>query len=92
MGSTLSRELAGGELGQDLRSQITIQLRNNHYPPVPYEMVDPCMDAIVAYNDGDTDLMIDLPGGITYKGATAAPAWAIIENHHLGDWIYYDEE
>lgn len=91
MGATLSRELAGGELGLDLRAQITIQLRNNHYPPVPHEMVDPCMDAIVAYNDGDTDLEIDLPGDITYRGRKSAPAWAIIENHHLSDWISYED-
>ena len=92
MGNNLSTELASGDFGIPLESAMTYHLRNNHYPPVPYEMVDPCMDAIVAYNDGDTDLMIDLPGGILYKGSPAGAAWAIIENHHLGDWIYYDEE
>jgi hypothetical protein len=49
------------------------------------------MDAIVAYNDGETDLEIDLPGDITYKGRKSAPAWAIIESHHLGDWIIYED-
>lgn len=91
MGSTLSRELAGGELGLDLRAQITLQLRNNHYPPVPHSMVDPCMDAIVAYNDGDTDLPIALPSPITWRGQDHAPAHAIIEAHHLSDWIIYEE-
>jgi hypothetical protein len=91
MGSTLARELAEGDFGLDLRAQITIQLRGNHYPPVPYEMVDPCMDAIVAYNDGDTDLPIALPSPIKWKGQDHAPAHAIIEAHHLSDWISYEE-
>jgi hypothetical protein len=91
MGSTLSRELAREVMGLDLRAQITIQLRNNHYPPVPHSMVDPCMDAIVAYNDGDTDLSIALPDGVLWKGQDHAPAYAIIESHHLNDWISYEE-
>jgi len=91
MGSTLSRELAREVMGLDLRAQITLQLRNNHYPPVPHSMVDPCMDAIVAYNDGDTDLSIALPDGVLWRGQDHAPAYAIIEAHHLNDWISYEE-
>jgi hypothetical protein len=91
MGSTLAIELAGGVTGQDLRGQITIQLRNNHYPPVPHSMVDPCMDAIVAYNDGDTDLPIALPSPVLWRGQDHAPAWALIEAHHLDPWVTYEE-
>jgi hypothetical protein len=54
-------------------------------------MVDPCMDAIVAYNDGDTDLSIALPDGVLWRGQDHAPAYAIIEAHHLNDWISYEE-
>jgi hypothetical protein len=51
-------------------------------------MVKPCIEAIDAVNDlGLWDLEIPMPEGITYKGLTTAPAWAIIEQHHLDAWI-----
>ncbi len=62
MGSNFATDLADNELlDLDLETQITIQLRNNHYPPVPYSMVQPCIDAIDAYNDGEHNKLIQLP-------------------------------
>ncbi len=97
MGNNLSQELAEGLLDLDLETQITIQLRNNHYPPVPYSMVQPCIDAIDAYNDGEHDKLIQLPTDgfdangepfqITWRGKTSAPAHALVEAHHLENWI-----
>jgi len=97
MGSNLATELADGLLDLDLETQITIQLRNNHYPPVPYSMVQPCIDAIDAYNDGEHDKLIQLPTDgfdangepfqITWRGKTSAPAHALVEAHHLENWI-----
>jgi hypothetical protein len=29
---------------------------------------------------------------VTYKGLTTAPAWAIIEQHHLDAWLIEREE
>jgi hypothetical protein len=49
-------------------------------------MVQPCIEAIDAYWDEDLDHMIDLPEGVFYRGSDKAPAWAIIESHHLGAW------
>jgi hypothetical protein len=93
MGSNLSTELADSDLFPelDLESAITIQLRSNHYPPVPYSMVQPCIDAIEAYNEGDANKLIEMPEGVSYKGNTHAPAWAIIEQHHLDAWIDGDD-
>ena len=72
----------------DLEMAISIHLQNNHYPPVPLSMVQPCIDAIDAAWNQDYNLMIELPQGVTYRGgATSAPAYAIIENHHLLPWI-----
>jgi len=77
----------------DLEMAISIHLQNNHYPPVPLSMVEPCMDAIEAAWNQDYNLMIELPQGVTYRGgATSAPAYAIIENHHLDPWIEGIEE
>ena len=70
----------------DLETQLAYHLQGNHYPPVPLSMVQPCIDAIDAYYDEDYNRMIEMPQGISYKGNTHAPAWAVIEQHHL-DWF-----
>ena len=62
-------------------------------------MVAPCIEAIDAYYDEDFDRMIDMPKvgdfQILYKGSKQAPAWAIVEQHHLSWFIepvaYSDE-
>ncbi len=93
MGSNFATELAELDLGLSLEDSIGIHLQANHYPPVPKEMVKPCIEAIDAVNDlGLWDLEIPMPEGITYKGLTTAPAWAIIEQHHLDAWIIEREE
>lgn len=75
----------------DLETQILYHLKSNHYPPVPSEMVQPCIDAIDAYYEEDYHRMIDMPKvgdfQITYRGSTQAPASAIIEQHHLSFWL-----
>ena len=80
----------------DLETQILYHLRGNHYPPVPAEMVKPCIDAIDAYYDEDYDREIDMPmvGNfqITYKGSITAPARAIIDQHNLRFWLPEEEE
>jgi hypothetical protein len=32
-----------------------------------------------------------MPEGVFYKGKTTAPAWAIIEQHHLDAWLPENE-
>ena len=85
MGYNTAADLADSEL--DLESAIGMHLRVNHYPPVPLAMVQPCIDAIDAYWEMDTDKLIDLPKDITWRGQTQAPAHAIIEAHHLDAWL-----
>ena len=94
MGNNTANELASlSEYGIDisLEQQIAIQLTSNHYPPIPTTMVQPCIEAIDACNAGETDLEIELPDGVSYKGFNVAPAWAIVEQHHLDSWLDYDE-
>jgi hypothetical protein len=76
----------------DLETQILYHLKGNHYPPVPAEMVAPCIEAIDAHYDEDFDRMIDMPKGVSYKGLTSAPAWAIVEQHRLGPWLDEQED
>ena len=96
MGSVTAIGLADTTL--DLETQLLYHLKGNHYPPVPAEMVTPCVEAIDAYYDEDFNRMIDMPMvgdfQITYKGSKQAPAWAIVEQHHL-EWFIeptYEDE
>jgi hypothetical protein len=85
MGSVTAIGLADSVL--DLETQLAYHLQGNHYPPVPLSMVQPCIDAIDAMYAEESDTPIALPEGITYKGRTTAPAWAIVEQHHLSWFI-----
>jgi hypothetical protein len=76
----------------DLETQIAYHLQGNHYPPVPLSMVQPCIDAIDAYYDNDAMRFIAMPEGVFYKGMSHAPAWAVIEQHHLDFWLPQDED
>jgi hypothetical protein len=75
-----------------LEQSVTIQLQNNHYPPVPTSMVEPCIKAIEAMNKGQSGLEIDLPTQVFWRGRATAPAWAIVEGHHLEEWLNIDED
>ena len=89
MGALHAMELADSEL--DLEKQITYQLRSNHYPPVPLEMVPVCIEAIDLANEGEWDEMITLPEGVSWRGEPCAPVSAIVEGHHLEFWIAESE-
>jgi len=94
MGSVTAIGLADSVL--DLETQILYHLKGNHYPPVPAEMVKPCIEAIDAYYDEDYDRLIDMPmvGNfqILYRGETQAPAHAIVDQHHLSWFIQSAED
>jgi hypothetical protein len=79
----------------DLETQILYHLKGNHYPPVPAEMVAPCIEAIDAYYDEDHSRMIDMPMvgdfQILYRGEKQAPARAIVDQHHLRFWLPEEE-
>ncbi|MEI8129601.1 MAG: hypothetical protein WCG95_08310 [bacterium] len=92
MGSNLATELASGTLGLDMESAIAMHLRGNHYPPVPYSMVEPCIKAIENYNEGFHNEPVELPEGVKWRGDTIAPSWAIIESHHLDAWCESEED
>jgi hypothetical protein len=91
MGSNFATDLAEN-LDISLEQAIGYHLQGNHYPPVPLSMVQPCIDAIDAYHDFDAMREIEMPEGVFYKGNTTAPAWAIIEQHHLDAWLPQDDE
>ena len=91
MGRNFAEDLA---LMPDLsmESAIGMHLRANHYPPVPLSMVPICIEAIDAYWEDDLNHKIELPEGILWRGESCAPAYAIIESHHLESWCSEEEE
>lgn len=95
MGRNFAESLASS--GLDIEDAIIMHLQGNHYPPVPAEMATACIQAIACYNNRfDMDLPIALPEingfQVTYKGRTTAPAWSIIQQHHLDAWLIEDDE
>lgn len=75
-----------------LEQQLEWHLQSNHFPPIPNTMVQPCVEAIDAFWEDDLDKMISLPEGVGYRGLTAAPARAIIIEHHLDAWCDDSEQ
>lgn len=80
------------ETDLSLADQISWHLTSNHFPPIPVSMVPVCIAALDAANEEDWDRMISLPDGVGYKGLTAAPAHAIVEQHHLDPWLSQDDD
>lgn len=76
----------------DLDTALVWHLRSNHFPPVPLSMLDTCKRAIELANEGEYDLLMSLPDGVTYRGQMQAPVWAIVEQHHLDAFIDMEED
>lgn len=83
---------AMAETGMSLRAMLSWHLGSNHYPPVPQDMIDPCIDAIYAATEDDWSRKVNLPDGTLYRGMPEAPAWAIVEAHHLESFLPCDDE
>ena len=71
----------------NITTALEYHLAHNHYPPVPLSMVPVCAAAIALAADGDWDGVVALPDGVTYRGADAAPAHAVVEQHHLEAFV-----
>jgi hypothetical protein len=71
---------------------LAYHLRVNHFPPIPLEMVAVCKEAIGLCNEGLENNTVDLPHGTSYRNAPYAPAWAIVDAHHLSPWIEREED
>lgn len=90
MGRMFVEDMQGLELG--LPDMVAMHLRGNLYPPVPLTMVDACVEAIDACLEENYNKQIDLPEGVSYRGLTTAPAYAIIENHRLEAFLAVDDD
>jgi hypothetical protein len=91
MGRMNAIAISDEALGIDLETQLEWHLRSNHYPPVPVSMVPVCIEAIDLANEGDWDAVVTMPEGVSYRGSSVAPVYAIVEQHHLDNWIIESE-
>lgn len=71
----------------ELRQALSWHLSANHYPPVPLEIVDACVQAIHYAEEGEPDAMIRLPEGTLWRGQQSAPTWALVDGLHLESFI-----
>lgn len=88
MGYTTALDLAENI---SIDAGLAYHLQANHYPPVPVSMVEPCIEAIEAYQNEDFDREINLPEGVYWRNQTSCPASAIVDAHHLDAWLPQEE-
>lgn len=86
----MAEQVSEGNISLD--GAIEYHLTANHYPPVPRSMVQPCLDAIAAFEEEEYDREITLPEGVSYRDSKTAPASAIVEQHHLDSFLTQEEE
>ena len=91
MGAAFATDLASMD-GLSIQRQLEIHLTSNFYPPVPASMAEPCMHAIQAYWEDDLDRLIILPDGVSWRGESTAPAYAMINQHRLYPWTEESED
>lgn len=92
MGSKLTRDLSEETIigNLKLKEAVIIQLRNNHYPPVPMMMVSVAMEAIKNCETEDYETMIKLPEGILWKEKEEISTQNVMEAFHL--WEFLNQE
>lgn len=64
---------------------LAIHLQYNHYPPVTLEMIEPCKKAIDYCNKGLSDNTV-------LCGTEWIPAWEIVDDLHLDEWLTGEDE
>jgi hypothetical protein len=90
MGRMSLEGMLEGDVSYD--AALEWHLTSNHYPPVPLSMIQACKEAIDACNEEDSDREIELPGAVLWRGRAFAPAWAIVEGHHLESFLFSNDE
>jgi hypothetical protein len=98
MGSNFVAEIQDTELFPDitLRDAVGMHLRGNCYPPIPIEMVDVCIEAIGACNDGDYYQILTLPkiGDFQIRnrdGSIEVTAMQVVENTRIEGFLNEEE-
>ena len=93
MGSFIAGDLAAlvAEETISLEKAVEMHLRSNHYPPLPYSMVQPALQAIEMYKAGEVNETITLPEGMSYRDEPEMPVLTMIEVLHLEFFLPTEE-
>lgn len=91
MGYLSALAMTDEELGLTLEQQIGMHFASNCYPPVPGYMVQPAIEALDAYNEGDYNARIKLPEGVSFKNLDTCSAYEMIDAHRLWAWVVESE-
>ena len=75
----------------NLTAAMEYQLRSNHFPPVPTEMIAVAVAAVEACRENDPEKLINSPYEHRRHGFQV-PAHAIIEAYHLDPWVYNEDD
>lgn len=70
-----------------LEQQLSWHFSANCYPPVPSLMIPVAIEAIEAVLEDGWETPLDLPEGVSYRGATSVTAGHIIDGLHLHAFI-----
>lgn len=73
MGNLTAIDLADNVDTTGLRNAVIVNLRSNHYPPIPVEYTDPVIRAIEWHTDSEGSTPIDITDACTI--ATPRLAW-----------------
>ena len=83
MGYTQATAMA--EMSISLTESVTWQLRNNHFPPTPSEMIPVAVKAVELCRDNQFNKTIETPFEHREYG-WEVPAYVIVEAYHLEPW------
>jgi len=92
MGFGIASHLAGmvaqEELGLDMALQV--HLGSNHFPPILF-MAEVCKGAIVAFEEGEPERLIEMPEGVDHpKYGALVPASEIAAGYRLQPFLPED--
>lgn len=76
------------ETNISLEQQVSWHFSSNCYPPVPQQMIPVAVTAIknVLGEKGSDD--INLPDGVSYRGATTVTGYQAVESYRLWAFVY----
>ena len=89
MGSSVAAGFAemveNGAVG--LRTAIDAHRVSNLYPAPPVYMLDVMVAAVEAVQEHESDILLALPEGVSWKGQDTVPAYDVIESFRLEAFI-----
>lgn len=75
-----------------LEQQVAWHFQSNCYPPVPSLMIPFAVKAINYANDGEWDLAVECPSGVSWRGQEQVAVHNIIDQLHLEAFVDTEDD